>query len=202
VHTFITWIQNVAQTLGAPGLFIVAFLDSSFLSLPQINDLLLVLSVTRAPHLMPLYAAMSTLGSLCGCVLMYFVGRKGGDALMRRRFKGRHAERAMALFDRHGVLAITVPALLPPPAPFKLFVILAGVARVSLPKFVIAVAVGRGVRYVAEGLLAVWYGERALEFIRLHGREVSLWFGLLVLVLGLVYVFWRSRRSARPSEAH
>jgi membrane protein YqaA with SNARE-associated domain len=201
VQTFIAWIQDVAQTLGAPGLFVVAFLDSSFLSLPQINDLLLVLSVTRAPHLMPLYAAMSTLGSLAGCMVMYFIGRKGGDALLRRRFKGRHAERAMAIFDRHGVLAVTVPALLPPPAPFKLFVILAGVARVSLPKFVVAVTIGRGIRYFAEGLLAVWYGEQALEFMRTHGREVSLWFGLIVLAAGLFYIFWRSR-GARPSEAH
>ncbi len=201
MHTFITWIQGLAQTLGAPGLFVVAFLDSSFLSLPQINDLLLVLSVTKAPHLMPLYVAMSTLGSLAGCVVMYFVGRKGGDALMRRRFKGRHSERALALFDRYGVLAVTVPALLPPPAPFKLFVILAGAARISLSKFVMAVAIGRGIRYLAEGLLAVWYGEQALEFIRTHGREVSLWFGLAVLGLGLLYVLWRSRTS-KPSEAH
>jgi membrane protein YqaA with SNARE-associated domain len=201
VHTFITWIQGVAQALGAPGLFVIAFLDSSFLSLPQINDLLLVLSVTRSPHLMPLYVAMSTLGSLAGCVVMYYVGRKGGDALLRRRFRGGHTERAMALFDRYGVLAVVVPALQPPPAPFKLFIILAGVARISLTKFIIAVSIGRGIRYLAEGLLAVWYGERALEFMRTHGREVSLWFGLAVLGFGILFVLWRSR-TRKPSEAH
>lgn len=201
MHSFIAWIQGLAETLGAPGLFVLAFLDSSFLSLPQINDLLLVLSVTRSPHLMPLYVAMSTLGSIAGCVVMYFVGKKGGDALMRRRFQGRHTARALALFDRYGVLAVTVPALLPPPAPFKLFVILAGVARISLPKFVLAVAIGRGVRYLAEGVLAVWYGERALEFMRVHGREVSLWFGLAVLGLGVLYIVWRAR-TGKPSEAH
>jgi membrane protein YqaA with SNARE-associated domain len=199
VQNFIDWIQGVAQALGAPGLFVIAFLDSSFVSLPQINDLLLVLSVTRSPHLMPLYVLMSTLGSLAGCVVMYGIGRKGGDALLRRRFKGGHTARAMALFDRYGVLAVLVPALLPPPAPFKLFVVLAGVARVSPTKFVMAVVIGRGIRYVAEGLLAVWYGEQALEFMKLHGREVSLWFGLAVLVAGLLYVVWRAR-SAKPSE--
>jgi membrane protein YqaA with SNARE-associated domain len=201
VQTFIAWIQGVAQTLGAPGLFIIGFLDSSFLSLPQINDLLLVLSVTRAPHLMPLYASMSTLGSLAGCLVMYGIGRKGGDALLRRRFKGRHTQRAMAMFDRYGILAVTVPALLPPPAPFKLFVILAGVARVSVTRFIVAVAIGRGVRYFAEGLLAVWYGERALEFISAHGREVSLGFGLLVLVGGVLYVLWRSR-AGKAVDVH
>ena len=150
---------------------------------------------------MPLYVAMSTLGSIAGCVVMYYVGRKGGEALLRRRFHGRHTARALALFERYGVLAVTVPALLPPPAPFKVFVILAGVARISLAKFVLAVAIGRGIRYVAEGLLAVWYGERALEFIRAHGREVSLWSGLAVLGLGILYVVWRARAS-KPSEAH
>jgi membrane protein YqaA with SNARE-associated domain len=203
VHTFIVWIQGVAETLGAPGLFVIAFLDSSFLSLPQINDLLLVLSVTRAPHLMPLYALMSTLGSLAGCAVMYHLGRKGGDALLRRRFKGRHTERAIALFDRYGVLAIMVPAILPPPAPFKLFVVLAGVARISPTKFIVAVVVGRGVRYFLEGLLAVWYGERALDFIRAHGRETSLWVGGLILAAGVLYAVYRSRVRARaPREAH
>lgn len=198
MKTFIAWIQGVAEALGAPGLFVIAFLDSSFVSLPQINDLLLVLSVTRAPHLMVLYASMATLGSVAGCLVMYVIGRKGGDALLRSRFKGRHSARALALFERYGVLAILVPALLPPPAPFKLFVVLAGVARVSRTKFIVAVAVGRGIRYFGEGLLAVWYGERALEFMEANGRTVSLWLGGLVLVGGVLFVLWRRRR---PAEA-
>jgi membrane protein YqaA with SNARE-associated domain len=201
VHSFLVWIQDVAQTLGAPGLFVIAFLDSSFLSLPQINDLLLVLSVTRAPHLMPLYAAMSTLGSIAGCLVMYYISRKGGEALLQKRFKGRHTARAMALFDRHGILAVMIPAILPPPAPFKLFVILAGVARISPLKFVIAIAIARGFRYGAEGLLAIWYGERALDFMRTHSREVSLWLVGAIVVAGILYYLWRSRSRA-PREAH
>jgi membrane protein YqaA with SNARE-associated domain len=201
VKTLIAWIQAVALGLGAPGIFVVAFLDSSFLSLPQINDLLLVVSVARAPHLMPLYAAMATLGSIAGCTVMYYIGRKGGEALLRRRFSGSHTERALRLFSRYGVLAIIVPAILPPPAPFKIFVILAGVARMSLPQFWLAVAAGRGLRYFGEGLLAVWYGERAMIFLETHGRAVGLGLGLTVLVGGVAYVFWRSRRrrGAGPS---
>ncbi len=201
VKTFIAWIQAVAFGLGAPGLFVVAFLDSSFLSLPQINDLLLIVSVARAPHLMPLYAAMATLGSIAGCTVMYYIGRKGGDALLRRRF-GSHAERATRLFARYGMLAVMVPAILPPPAPFKIFVVLAGVARMSLPQFWIAVAVGRGARYFGEGLLAVWYGERALNFLESHGRGVALVLGLVILAGGAAYILWHNRRTrARGGSA-
>jgi membrane protein YqaA with SNARE-associated domain len=200
VKTFIEWIQAFASSLGAPGLFVVAFLDSSFLSLPQINDLLLVLSVARSPHLLVVYASMATLGSIAGCLVMYLIGRKGGEALMRRRFRAGHAERAMALFARFGVLAVLVPALLPPPAPFKLFVVLSGVAGMPLPKFIIAVAIGRGVRYFGEGLLAVWYGQRALDFMATRGRDLSLWLALIVLGCGLAYFLWR-RRAAGAQQS-
>jgi len=199
VKSLLVWIQGVAAALGAPGLFLVAALDSSFLSLPQVNDLLLILSVTRHPELMPLYAAMSTLGSLAGCFVMYAIGRKGGDALLRKRFSGPRTAKALALFNRFGMLAVLVPAILPPPAPFKIFVILAGVSKMSPWTFAIAVILGRGFRYFGEGLLAVWYGEQALAFIEVHGREIALWTGVSVLVLGGAYFWWRSRQ--RPVAA-
>ena len=195
VKTLFAWIQAVAVTLGAPGLFLVAALDSSFLSLPQINDLLLVVSVTKHPDRMPLYAAMSTLGSLAGCFAMYAIGRKGEDALIKKRFSGPRSQRALALFNRFGMLAVLVPALLPPPAPFKIFVILAGAAKMSPWTFALAIVLGRGFRYFGEGLLAVWYGERALDFIQAHGREVGLAMGLLVLIGGVIYFLWRRRRT-------
>ena len=181
VKSFLTWIQALAASLGAPGLFLVAALDSSFLSLPQVNDLLLILSVTRHPEWMPLYASMSTLGSLAGCFVMYGIGRKGEEALIRKRFSGPRSQRALALFNRFGMLAVLVPAILPPPAPFKIFVILAGASRMNPWTFAIAVVLGRGFRYFGEGLLTVWYGERALAFLQENGRQVALWTGLTVL---------------------
>jgi membrane protein YqaA with SNARE-associated domain len=204
VKSLLVWIQGVAAALGAPGLFLVAALDSSFLSLPQVNDLLLILSVTRHPELMPLYAAMSTLGSLAGCFVMYGIGRKGEEALIKRRFSGPRSQRALALFNRFGMLAVLVPAILPPPAPFKIFVILAGASRMSPWTFGVAVVLGRGFRYFGEGLLAVWYGERALAFLEQNGRQFALWTGLGVLAIGLLYFVWRSRRqptAAAPPPA-
>jgi membrane protein YqaA with SNARE-associated domain len=196
VKTLLAWVQALAIQLGAPGLFLVAALDSSFLSLPQVNDLLLIASVVENPHLMPLYASMSTLGSVAGCFVMYAIGRKGGDALLKRRFSGPRTARALALFNRFGMLAILVPAILPPPAPFKIFVILAGVSRMSPWTFATAVALGRGFRYFGEGLLAVWYGQRAFAFLEENGRIVGLVVGLSVLIGGGFYVWWRAR--SRP----
>ena len=199
MKSLLVWIQGVAAALGAPGLFLVAALDSSILSLPQVNDLLLILSVTRHPELMPLYAAMSTLGSLAGCFVMYGIGRKGEEALIRKRFSGPRSQRALALFNRFGMLAVLVPAILPPPAPFKIFVILAGASRMNPWTFALAVILGRGFRYFGEGLLAVWYGERTLAFLEVHGRQVAMWTGLTVLAVGGAYLWWRSRQ--RPAVA-
>ena len=160
-----SWLEAFAASLGGPGLFVVAFLDSSLLSLPEINDLLVIGLVVRDPERLVYYATMATLGSLAGCLLLYAVGRTGGAALARRRFGGARLERALAVSQRYGVLAVAVPAVLPPPAPFKMFVLLAGVAGVPAWRFAAAVACGRGVRYFGEATLAVHYGADAVAWI-------------------------------------
>ncbi len=188
------WAETLALSLGGPGLFFVAFLDSSFLSLPEINDLLVIWMVIRHKERMVYYALMATLGSITGCFVLYYLGRKGGDVLLRKRFQGRRLDQAMALFGRYGVLAVIVPAILPPPAPFKIFVLLAGVAKVSPLQFAVAIGVGRGARYFGEGYLALRYGDRAIDFLRDNSQTVALTVAALVLGLGLAYVIWRHRR--------
>jgi membrane protein YqaA with SNARE-associated domain len=200
VRSFITWLHAIALSMGGPGLFTVAFLDSSFISLPQINDILVVLMVTENKTLMPYYALMATAGSVAGCFAIYYLAEKGGETFLRKRLKAGHIDRALGLYRRHGVLALIVPALLPPPAPFKLFVLAAGLAEVRPWQFIWAITVARGARYVALGLLAVYYGDRALELMRTHGQTIALWLAGLI-VLGAV-VFWlRARRSAQPRAA-
>ena len=181
MKSFITWLQGFALAIGGPGLFGVAFLDSSFISLPQINDILVVLMVTQYKAWMPYYAAMATLGSVAGCYAIYYLADKGGDAFLRKRLKAGSTERALALYKRYGLLALMIPALLPPPAPFKLFVLMAGVAKVRPIPFVAAIAIARGIRYVALGFLAIWYGDAAIELAQTHGRQAGLWLvGLIV----------------------
>jgi membrane protein YqaA with SNARE-associated domain len=189
-------IHQFAQSLGAPGLVLVAFLDSSFISLPQVNDLLIVLMVAERPDAWLLYATASTVGSILGCLVMYGLARKGGEALMRRYMSTGRVERGMATFQRWGLLAVLVPALLPPPAPFKVFILLAGVAKVPLLSFTAAVAVGRGMRYYGEALLARWYGQQALTFLEQHARPVSLALAAAVVVGAVCWVVLRRRARA------
>lgn len=200
LKSFITWISGVAMALGGPGLFAVAFLDSSFISLPQINDLLVVLMVLQDPGWMVYYAAMATLGSIAGCYAIYYLAERGGEAFVRRRLKPGHAERALNLYKRHGLMALMVPAILPPPAPFKLFVLLAGVARVRPGQFVAAIAAARGARYLALGVLTVRYGKAATELMQTHGRQVALWV-VGILVAGAVGWWLLQKRLGRTEEA-
>ncbi len=188
------------MTLGGPGIFAVAALDSSFISLPQINDILVVLMVTQHKPWMLYYAAMATLGSVVGCYMIYFLASKGGETFLRKRLKPGHAERALNLYRKHGLLALMVPALLPPPAPFKLFVLAAGLAEVRPLQFVLAIAVARGARYLALGLLAIYYGDAALELMRTHGRTVAL--GVVAtILLAVAAMWWWQRRRPEPAPS-
>ena len=194
------WLQDLASQIGGLGLFLIAFLDSSFLSLPEVNDILIVWMVTRHKELLVYYAFMATAGSVAGCLVLYYLARKGGEAFIRRRFKKKRIDWATGLFRRYGVLAIIVPALLPPPAPFKIFVLLAGVVGFPPLNFAVSVAVARGVRYFGEGLLAVWYGDLAIEYIRSHGPLISLGLMAAVILGGVGYVVWRYIQGRKALE--
>ena len=186
-------IQGWASELGGVGLFIVAALDSSFLSFPQVNDLLIVVLSTKYPERMPYYATMTTLGSLVGCFALYVVARRGGEAVLRKRMKGHHVDRALALYQRFGLLAVLVPSLLPPPTPFKVFVLLAGAASVSPVRFGLAVLIGRSIRYFGQGYLAVLYGEQAYEMVKQHGAEVGIGLAIMAVAIGLGFYWFRKR---------
>lgn len=192
----VEWVQGFALALGGPGLFLIAFLDSSFLSFPEVNDLLIIWLTTQHPHRMPYYALMTTLGSIAGCLALYTVARKGGEAFLRRRFKDGHVDRAMAIFRKYGLLAVLIPSILPPPMPFKIFVLAAGVANVRLWHFVTAIAIGRGFRYFGEGLLAIWYGQAAAEFMKENARPIAIGLAAFCLAAGLVYILWKRQRQA------
>ena len=191
---FVDRIQVLALGLGGPGLFLVAILDSSFLSLPEVVDLLLIYMVTEHKSRYVYYATSATLGSIVGCLALYFVGRKG-DQWITKRFSAARVEKTMATFQRYGIMAVLIPSLLPPPAPFKIFVLLAGVAGISVPRFLIAITIGRGIRYFGEGALALYYGDRAMDFMRENARVVALsMVGLLVAGL-VAYVLTKKLRE-------
>jgi membrane protein YqaA with SNARE-associated domain len=194
-------IEAWASELGGIGLFIIALLDSSFLSFPQVNDLLIIYLSTKYPERMPIYAAMTTAGSLVGCFLLYGVARRGGEVFLRRRFSAERVDRGMATYQRHGLLAVLVPSLLPPPTPFKIFVLMAGAAAVSPWRFALAIVIGRGIRYFGQGLLAVRYGAQAAELVAEHGSTVGLVLAGVALIAGAAYFWFKgSRRPAEPGR--
>jgi membrane protein YqaA with SNARE-associated domain len=196
MHRFVAAVAPLAQSLGGVGLAVVAFLDSSFLSFPSVPDLGVVWLVTQHPSRWLYYAAAPTVGSVAGCYALYALARKGGEAFLRKRLHERHVERGLAAFRRYGLLAVVVPAVLPPPMPFKVFVLLAGVAEVNAGTFVLAVTIGRGFRFGAEALLAHRYGDQAGDFIRHNLAQVSIWFAVALTVIGVALVLWRRRRPA------
>ena len=191
----VAYVQSFALTLGAPGLFLVALLDSSLLSLPQVPDLLLIFMVTQRPSLWLVYALMTTAGSVAGCVGMYLLARKGGERVLRKMVSAKRMEQGRATFQRWGLLAVLVPSILPPPAPFKVFVLLAGVVQVPLWQFVAAVVLGRGSRYMLEALLARWYGQQAMTFLDQNLRPVSLVLAAVLVLAGVAYAVLRQRRA-------
>lgn len=193
---FVHSLQAVALAWGAPGIALVAFLDSSVLSLPEIADLLVIWMVTMHPARFALYVSSATIGSLLGCLTLYYIG-KGAETLVKSRVSTHRYDKTLSAFRRHGVMAVLVPALLPPPAPFKPFVLLAGIAEISVAKFATAILIGRGARYLIEGLLALWYGDRAIAYIRQHGVEVAATAVVVVLAGFIAYLWWpRARHSA------
>ncbi len=176
------WLQVLVNSVGGLGLFAVAFLDSSVLTFPVINDLLVIHLSMKSPGRMPYYALMATLGSLAGSVFLYYLARKGGELAFRKR-AGARAERIQAWVYRNGFLSVLIPAMLPPPTPFKLFVLAAGVFQVPLRTFAVALLLARSARYFGVGYLAVRYGAEASRHLAEHKLQVSL-VALVVILAG------------------
>lgn len=177
------WLAKIVAVMGGGGLFVVAFFDSSVLSFPFVTDgLVIELSIQR-PARMPYYCGMAALGSLAGCIWLYLLAKKGGEALFRRR-AGKGAQRAKLWVQRNAFLSTFIPSILPPPFPFKVFVLAEGVFQVPLKTFVLALLFGRGLRYFVEGILAVRYGEAILQFVTSHEIGVA---ASVLATLALLY---------------
>ena len=188
------WLQHLVFTLGGAGLFVVAFLDSSVLSFPIVTDLLVIEESIQNPARMPYYAAMATIGSLAGCIWLYLLAKKGGEAFFHSK-AGAHATRIRDWVDSNAFLSVFVPALLPPPLPFKAFILAEGVFQVPLRTFVIALLLGRALRYFAEGILAVRYGDAATTFLLTHGRTAGLiTVGAVLLIAGAAHLLARKSK--------
>jgi membrane protein YqaA with SNARE-associated domain len=197
MRRLLAWIQGFAESLGGPGLFVIAYLDSSFLSFPEVCDALIVLLTVQRPERMVFYALTTTIGSVAGCYSLYLVGRKGGETFLRKRFHERHVDRALGVFRRHGILSVLVPSLMPPPMPFKIFVLAAGVSGMSTFEFLVAVGIGRGARFFGIGLLALWQGQQALGWIHRNATRAGIALAVAIVLGAAAYFLWKRRQSRR-----
>ena len=192
------WLERYVIALpiyyAAPAMIVIGALDSSLLSLPEINDYLVVGRCIKQPSAAFYFPLFAAIGSVLGCLLLYTIMRRGGRAVLKRRFKRENIERVERAYARYGFLAIAVPAVLPPPMPFKIFVATAGTLEYPRWKFLVTVMIARSVRYYVEAVLAVIYGRRVLSFMKDNGLVVLSIVGGAVLLILVVYTF-ANRRS-------
>jgi len=190
------WALKAVAFSGSLSLFALSFLDSTVLPLPAINDLLLIDLCIQSPLRMPYYATLATIGSVAGSVLLYFMARKGEEAAFHQK-AGSQAPRIHAWMERNGFVTLIIAALLPPPTPFKLFVVAAGALGMPFRAFLAAMSVARTLRFFAEGYLAVRYGAEATRFMVDH----SVAFAISTVAFVLVF-YWIVRTATRgaPGE--
>ena len=196
VSAALAHLAEYLVTFGAAGLFVIALLDSVAVPLPGGVDAVLLLLSTARPAWFLVYAAGATAGSVIGCVILYYISRRAGSRALAR-FSAAKQARVRHLLERYDVLAVLVACMLPPPFPFKLFVISCGVARVSVLRFAAAIAVGRAFRFVLEGYLAAHYGEHAKELLARYYPYVGLGLAALIVVffIGRNLLKGRGQRS-------
>ena len=189
-------------SFGGLGVMLLAMGDSSLFSFPEANDVLIVfLAAGSTWGRMAYFVGMTILGSVIGCLFLYMLGRKGGNQIVKRRFSQKSVERAERLFGRYGILAVIIPSILPPPTPFKLFVLSAGVFRLNPLAFLVAVVMGRTIRYAAWGVLAVLYGDSVKIFVQHNLKTVGilLFFGFMLAIAAAI-LFHRYRPRSEQEK--
>lgn len=190
------WVLKAIAFSGSLTVFALSFLDATVLPFPSLNDLLLIDLCIQAPARMTYYALMATIGSVTGSVLLYFVARKGEEAAFHKK-AGSQAPQIRHWMERNGFITLIVAALLPPPTPFKLFVLAAGALGMPFRGFLAAMSIARAVRFFAEGYLATRYGPQTTRFLMAH----SVAFAISTVAFVLVF-YWIARVLMRgaPGE--
>jgi membrane protein YqaA with SNARE-associated domain len=206
------WVDVIARRVGrfivlvplyiaGPAMILIGALDSSLLSLPEINDYLVVARCFSHPKSAFFFPIFPAIGSVLGCLLLYTIFSRGGLAVLHRRFRADRVEKVERAYARFGVLALAIPALLPPPLPFKMFVATAGALQFPRRKFLVTIMIARSIRYYTEGVLAVYYGQRVLRFLKDNGLViVSIVAALVVIGLAVYLLTNRGRQAVHDSQ--
>jgi membrane protein YqaA with SNARE-associated domain len=195
----LAYLSQYLVAYGPFGLFAIALLDSAMVPLPGGPDAVMMLLAVARPSWMLIYAMAATLGSTAGCVILYYLSQRAGRRALARFSPAKQA-RVKDLIDRYDVLSVLVASLLPPPFPFKLFVISAGVFRLSVLRFTVAIATGRAFRYLLEGYLAARYGEHAKELLAQYYPAIGIGLAVLIVIIFIGRTLLRRRAEARGAR--
>jgi membrane protein YqaA with SNARE-associated domain len=188
-------VRHWFLTLGGPGLILLGLIDSSVIPVPGSMDAMTIVLSAHQRTWWPYYAVMATLGSVVGAHVTYRLARNRGEKALNDRFSKRNAKKVVRTFERWGFGAIAVPALLPPPMPMVPFVIAAGALQYSQRKFLVAMSLGRLVRYSIFAYLGAVYGRKIFAVVLAHG-EVALYVTIgLAVAATIIFVLLRFKRK-------
>src|SRR4029077_8533354 len=187
------------KLLGFWGVFVIAFADSALLGMPV--DFVVATYLHQDRHRLLLYIAMAALGSALGSIPLYIVGYLGGEKVLRKRISEERFQKIHRSFEEHEFWALMFPAMLPPPLTFKIFVLGAAVSDMRFRDFLVAIFLGRCVRFGVLSILVLWFGPAIVGLLGVLLKQH--WAGVVVGLLVVALCLWLvlRRRRATPSES-
>ena len=196
LHSYSEWIKAVLAPVGPWGMLAFAAVDGSFLGMPL--DAIFVGYVYHDRSRFLLYVVLGALGSVLGSCVIYAIGYAGGEVLLRKRLSPERFGKVHASFEKHEFWALMFPAMLPPPTPFKMFVLAAAAFEMRFTDFVLAIFAGRFVRFLIEALLTLAFGPQIVGLVGGLFRHHFKWVLTVAAVVALVaFIWWRKKRAGR-----
>ena len=194
-------IQHWLLPLGPWGVLLGSFIDSSSIPIPI--DLLMALWAWSDKRHFYVYALLAAAGSTLGGLVPFYLGRAGGELFLLKRINRARFESLRNQFEKQEFLAVMIPSLLPPPTTWKLFVFGAGVFEMRTLNFMLAVFIGRCIRFGVETALVVKYGPQIVNVVAdLGKRHLGITLATLAVIFGaLAWYVWRKMRTKRLDDA-
>jgi membrane protein YqaA with SNARE-associated domain len=192
---YTAWILQLLGPLGIWGVFAIAFADSALLGMPV--DAIVAFYVYKDHRQLLFYVVMASLGSALGSIPLYVIGYLGGEKVLRKRISEERFQQIHRSFERHEFWALMFPGMLPPPMPFKIFVLGAAVFEMPFRDFMAAILAGRFVRFLVLSLLTLWFGPQIAGLVGTVFRRHFYWVLAVVVLGGLIWLLgWRKKHSA------
>ncbi|MFZ4792986.1 MAG: YqaA family protein [Blastocatellia bacterium] len=194
-------VVTMPVSLAAPLMIFIGALDSSLLSLPEVNDYITIARVANNPHEVYYFPLFPAIGSMVGCLLLYHIAKRG-EQFVSRRFHPRQLDRVKGIYRRWGLIALIIPSLLPPPMPFKVFVVTAGVLGYPVGRFALVIMIARTIRYYFWGTLAYFFRDEVRKMIDwLGGNIFEILLALLIVLAIFLIIRWYFKRLRGDSSA-